>query len=188
MRRLEHEFVTHVEADRNFYTFPIHKDDIPRMPERETIERELAAAQEIHGWTAAKNFEEYWIASVGETLYGKMVDKYSRKMWQVASNAMLDDFGWSPKGVAIKEGLREGWDTAISAYPLAPDGYARYFAVATAGTTVKLRTEIAAFDIPSKRVKTDGDCHPYDLHVNPVSPDILLNPPPAEPPLMGRQL
>src|SRR3546814_19022681 len=64
MRRLEHEFVTHVEADRNFYTFPIHKDDIPRMPERETIERELAAAQEIHGWTAAKNCEEYWIASV----------------------------------------------------------------------------------------------------------------------------
>src|SRR3546814_5501705 len=105
MRRLEHEFVTHVEADRNFYTFPIHKDDIPRMPERETIERELAAAQEIHGWTAAKNFEEYWIASVGETLYGKMVDKYSRKMWQVASNAMLDDFGRSEEHTSELQSL-----------------------------------------------------------------------------------
>src|SRR3546814_19323038 len=114
------------------------------MPERETIERELAAAQEIHGWTAAKNFEEYWIASVGETLYGKMVDKYSRKMWQVASNAMLDDFGWSPKGVAIKEGPRAGWVTAISAYPLAPHGSDRDFAVDTAGPTVQRGTEHGA--------------------------------------------
>lgn len=187
MRKLDHEFITYVEADRNYYTFPIHKEDIPRMPDRETIERELAETQEIRGWTAAKNFEEYWIASVGKTLYGKMVDKYSRKMWQVASNAMLDDFGWSPKGVAIKEGPREGWDTAISAYPLAPDGYDRYFEVATAGTTVKLRTEIEAFDIQSKRVKIAGDWHAYDLIVNTVSPDMLLNYAYGELPYVGRE-
>src|SRR3546814_19930669 len=88
---------------------------------------------------------------------------------------MLDDFGWSPKGVAIKEGPREGWDTAISAYPLAPDGYDRDFAVATAGPTVKMRTEIEAFDLQSKRVKTDGDWHAHDLTVKTVTPDILLH-------------
>src|SRR3546814_19170680 len=105
-----------------------------------------------------------------------MVDKYSRKMWQGARNAMIDDCGWSPKCVAIKEGPREGWDIAISAYPLAPDGYDRYFAVATACTTVKMRTEIEAFDIQRKRVKIHGDWHAYDLLVNTDPPDLLLNP------------
>ena len=45
MRRCaEHEFVTYVEQDQNFYNFPIHKDDIPRMPEKEEIELQLRDA------------------------------------------------------------------------------------------------------------------------------------------------
>lgn len=187
MRKLDHEFITYVEADRNYYTFPIHRDDIPRMPEREDIEKEIAHAQEIRGWSQAKNFEEYWIASIGKTLYGKMVDKYSRKMWQVESNAMLDDFGWSPKGVAIKEGPREGWDTAISAYPLAADGYDHYFDVATANVNVKLGTEIEAFDIANKRVQIAGEWHSYDVIINTVSPDMLLNYAYGELPYVGRE-
>ena len=38
MRRCaEHEFVTYVEKDQQFYNFPINRDDIPRMPDRDTI-------------------------------------------------------------------------------------------------------------------------------------------------------
>lgn len=187
MRVLDHEFITYVEADRNYYNFPIHKDDIPRMPDREQIEAEISEAQKLEGWKKAKSFEEYWIASIGKTLYGKMVDKYSRKMWQVESNAMLDDFGWSPKGVAIKEGPREGWDTAISAYPLATDGYDHYFDVATADVNVKLKTEIEAFDVENKRVQIAGEWHVYDLIITTVSPDMLLNFRYGELPYVGRE-
>ncbi len=186
MRKLDHEFITYVEADRNYYNFPIHEDDLHRMPERESIHQEIAEAQKIEGWMAAKNFEEYWVASVGRTLYDKMINKYSCKMWQVESNTMIDDFGWSPKGVAIKKGSREGWDTAISAYPLAADGYDRYFAVATADINVKTSTEIERFDIPNKRVQIAGEWHAYDLIVNTLSPDILMNYAFGELPFVGR--
>src|SRR3546814_14700475 len=36
MRRLEHEFVTHFEPDRTFYTFPTHQADLHPMPARDT--------------------------------------------------------------------------------------------------------------------------------------------------------
>ena len=45
----------------------------------------------------------------------------------IDDNSIIDDFSWSPKGVAIKRGAREGWDTAISAYPTAIDGYNAFF-------------------------------------------------------------
>jgi UDP-galactopyranose mutase len=186
MRKLDHEFITYIEKDRNFYTFPIHEDDLPRMPERDTIYKEIAEAQEIRGWNNARNFEEYWRASVGDTLYRKMVDGYSRKMWQVESNTQIDDFGWSPKGVAIKSGPREGWDTVISAYPLAADGYDRYFQVATAEVNVKTGTEIERFDIPNKRVQIAGGWHQYDLIVSTIAPDTLMNNVFGELPFVGR--
>jgi UDP-galactopyranose mutase len=47
--------------------------------------------------------EEYWIASVRETLYSKIVKSYTEKMWQIKSCTELDTFKWSPKGVQIKE-------------------------------------------------------------------------------------
>lgn len=187
MRRLDHEFITYVEPDQNYYTFPIHKDDIPRMPDREEIDAQLADTKRLEGVKTAKNFEEYWLASVGQNLYKKFVDGYSRKMWQLDSNTQLDDFAWSPKGVAIKEGPREGWDTAISAYPLAPDGYDRYFAVATANTIVRLSTRIEAFDMEKKRVKVAGEWESYDLIISTISPDTIMNNTYGELPYVGRE-
>ena len=52
-------------------------------------------------------------------------------MWQVDDNKIIDDFAWSPKGVALKEGKREAWDVAISAYPYAKNGYDDYFNLST---------------------------------------------------------
>ena len=51
------------------------------------------------------NFEEYWVAKVGYTLYSKYIDKYSKKMWRIDDNKLIDRFNFfsnSPKGVAIK--------------------------------------------------------------------------------------
>ena len=45
----------------------------------------------------SSNLEEYWLNSVGPTLYNKFVEKYSRKMWDIPSNKEITDFGWTPK-------------------------------------------------------------------------------------------
>ena len=40
----DHQFLTYVEPDDQFYNFPIHKDDVERMPDREKIRADLRAA------------------------------------------------------------------------------------------------------------------------------------------------
>ena len=167
----DHQFITYVERDNAFYNYPIHEDDIARMPDRETI---AAERQSASGVAEAKNLEEYWIGSVGRTLYDKFIDKYNKKMWLVEENSRIDTFNWSPKGVTIKSGPRAAWDTAISAYPYAADGYNRYFDVSTVGVTLLLGTRIERYDIPARAVWIKGEKLSFDLIVNTISPDELF--------------
>ena len=67
--------------------------------------------------------EDYWINSIGKTLYGKTIEKYNKKMWLVNDNKKIDTFRWSPKGATLKKGPRAAWDRAISAYPIKLNGY-----------------------------------------------------------------
>jgi UDP-galactopyranose mutase len=171
-RCADHQFITYVERDNQFYNYPIHKDDVARMPDCDIVQKEL---DQVTGVVNAKNLEEYWIGSVGKTLYEKMILNYNKKMWMVDDNTQIDTFNWSPKGVALKEGSREAWDTAISAYPYAPDGYNSYFELSTKDATVHLSTTIENYDIPNKTVIINGDKHQYDIIVNTISPDILFD-------------
>ena len=182
-RCADHRFWTYVEGDGQFYDFPIHRDDVARMPDREKIENELRCRNVV---AEAKNLEEYWIRSVGKTLYEKFIEQYSKKMWLIEDNKEIDTFNWSPKGVALKEGPRACWDTAISAYPCAPDGYNQYFDIASQGTTVLLSTTIQEYDIPHKRVKLAGEWRTFDVIVNTISPDILFRFAFGELPYIGR--
>jgi len=181
----EHEFITYVERDNEFYNFPINKDDIPRMPDASKVQQELL---ELRGVEQAQNLEEYWLRSVGETLYSKFIDDYSKKMWQVEDNKILDTFKWSPKGVPMKEGPRAAWDTAISGYPWASNGYDDYFEISTEGAEVMLSTRVQAFDIPGKRAKIADSWASYDLIVNTISPDLLFDNCFGELPFIGRDL
>ena len=185
LRRLEHEFITYIECDQAYYNFPIHKDDIERMPDRDKIYDELSR---LEGVENARNLEEYWIRSVGRTLYDKFVNRYSKKMWMLDDNSLINDFGWSPKGVALKEGPRAAWDIAISAYPYAPNGYNDYFEIATQEATVHLSTTIEAYDIPSKTVVLNREKRTFDVIVNTISPDELFDHVYGELPYVGRDL
>lgn len=167
----DHQFITYVERDNAFYNFPIHEDDIAAMPDTAKIATER---REAVGVAAAKNLEEYWVGSVGRTLYEKFIDEYSKKMWLVDDNRRIDTFNWSPKGVTIKSGPRAAWDVALSAYPFAPDGYNRFFDVTTAGSTVLLSTRIERYDIPNRAVWIKGEKLSFDLIVNTISPDELF--------------
>lgn len=168
----DHQFITYVEQDNAFYNYPIHEDDVAKMPDAEKIAGERRAAV---GVANAKNLEEYWIGSVGRTLYDKFIDQYNKKMWLVDDNRRIDTFNWSPKGVAIKSGDRAAWDTALSAYPYAPDGYNRFFDVTVEGVKVLLSTKIERYDIMSRAVWIKGEKMTFDLIVNTISPDILFD-------------
>jgi UDP-galactopyranose mutase len=155
------------------------------MPDASKIQQELL---ELRGVEQAQNLEEYWLRSVGQTLYSKFIDDYSKKMWQVEDNKILDTFKWSPKGVPMKQGPRAAWDTAISGYPWASNGYDDYFEIATECAEVMLNTRVQAFDIPGKRAKIADSWASYDLIVNTISPDLLFDNCFGELPFIGRDL
>jgi UDP-galactopyranose mutase len=181
----DHQFLTYVERDNAFYNYPIHEDDIRRMPDYDKIMAERKAAV---GVANARNLEEYWIGSAGRTLYEKFIDKYNKKMWLVDDNRKIDTFNWSPKGVAIKDGPRAAWDTALSAYPYAPDGYDHFFDYTTQGITVLLSTKIERYDIPNRTVWLKGEKKKFDLIVNTISPDLLFEQCHGELKFIGRDL
>lgn len=179
----EHEFYTYVERDNAFYNYPINVADIDRMPDSAQVRQELA---EVKGVANAKNLEEYWLGSVGSILYEKLVKQYNMKMWKVDDCRELDDFNWSPKGVALKQGARAAWDTAISGYPYAPDGYNKYFDIATAGAKVLLNTRITHYDVPKKTFVINGEKCSFDLVISSLSPDELFECCYGALPFMGR--
>lgn len=178
-----HQFWTYVESDEQFYNFPIHRDDVARMPDNNQIKQEL---DQLNPVVSAENLEEYWIASVGKTLYEKFIKRYSMKMWRLDDNRDIDTFKWSPKGVALKEGPRAAWDTAISGYPYAENGYDDYFDISTSKAHVLLSTRIENYDIPSKSVVIDGEKLTFDVIVNTISPDQLFEYAYGELPFIGR--
>jgi UDP-galactopyranose mutase len=180
--------LTYIERDQEFYNFPIHKDDIAQMPDRAEIDAELSRLT-VEGVENAQNLEEYWVSSVGNVLYDKFIKNYSQKMWNLDNNALIDDFGWSPKGVTLKEGPRAAWDKAISCYPYAPDGYNGYFDIACAEVDhLLLNTFASAFDIPNKTVRINDEDRTYDIVINTISPDIIFDFCHGELPYMGRDI
>ena len=85
---------------RIFYNFPIHEDDIKKMPDFDKI-----SEQRKNSWrSGAKNLGDYWLNSVGDILYEKFIKHYNEKMWMVDSVNEIDTFNWSPKGPSIASG------------------------------------------------------------------------------------
>jgi UDP-galactopyranose mutase len=167
----EHEFITYVEQDDAFYNYPIHEDDIKLMPDREKIENERLLCK---GVEKAKDLETYWIQSVGDTLYSKMIKKYNHKMWLTDDNTKIDTFNWSPKGATIKNGPRAAWNLAKSAYPYAEDGYNKYFDETTKDSKILLNTTVERYDLGRKYIIINGEKINFDFLINTISPDEMF--------------
>ena len=183
----EHQFYSFVEEDGNFYNYPIHEDDFTRMPNQLQIRKEIDELDKSFKDreykltvgdksldNAAKNYEDFWIKSVGPSLYDKFIKTYTQKMWQVDDNKIIDDFTWSPKGVAIKKGPKEGWDSAISAYPLEKEGYNNFFLKAKDVADIHLKTSVEEIDPVHKRALINGEWNDYDIIINTTPIDHLL--------------
>jgi UDP-galactopyranose mutase len=163
--------------------------DVRTMPDYNQIQAEMdeKKREEFKGAKEAKNIEDYWIGSVGRRLYDKFIDEYSKKMWLIDDNKKIDTFGWSPKGVALKDGPRAAWDSAISGYPYAPDGYDYYFGFATQAARVLLSTTITNFDIPNKTVTFNSEKKSYDIIINTIAPDTIFDECYGALPFLGRE-
>ena len=184
----EHQFLSFVDDDSNFYNYPIHYDDIPRMPNNKQIFSEIEQLEDSYKnaqfnlttgspklENSSNNYEDFWIRSIGPSLYKKFVEDYTKKMWVINDNKEIDDFSWSPKGVAIKKGPRAGWDTAISAYPEANDGYNKFFDNALLKVNQHYQTIVKSVNHNSLIANINGEQLKYDLIINTAPLDDLYN-------------
>lgn len=147
----EHEFITYVERDNDFYSYPINMQDVKRMPDSNQVLEEIAiASKKKENIKSASNLEDYWISSVGKTLFGKFINNYNKKMWQVDDCKKIDTFSWSPKGIALKDGPKAAWSEIITAYPIDINGYNNYFDFSTKMARVILNAIIQKVDLEKK--------------------------------------
>jgi len=176
LRRCEElTYQSFVEADQQFYNYPMHRDDVSVMPDREKILHEVELADNS---AVGKNFEEHWIAKIGPTLYNKFMRKYTQKMWCVNSNTEIDDpylLRVGNKEGGLKSGPKAAFLDFYSAYPFAANGYDDYFEISTQNSRILLSTKIENFDIDDKSVVINGERYTYDIIINTISPDILYN-------------
>jgi UDP-galactopyranose mutase len=199
----DHQFLSYIESDSEFYNYPIHIDDVNRMPESAKIHDELDALEagfrdrefKLMSGTAfaasekpPSDYKEFWLRSIGPTLYDKFISAYTKKMWLVEDESVISDFTWSPKGVAIKRGPREGWDSAISAYPLELTGYDPIFNRAKDITNVRFNSTVDDIDIDRREVKLGSEVLRADLIINSAPLDLAFGKRYGELKYIGREI
>ena len=169
-----HQFKSYVETDDQFYNYPLNEADIKAMPDNKKIKKELDQLKSINN---PKNLEEFWLKSIGKTLYGKVINDYNKKMWLVDSCKKIDTFKWSPKGATIKKGSRSVYDDRISVYPENKDGYNVFFDLIHKSKNIKklYNTQITKFDFKKKKLQINNKkILKYDYIINTVSPDNIF--------------
>lgn len=146
MRRFPFELRTYVEEDARFYSYPVHADDLPLMPDYNVIAAELAR---LDNSKPPADFEEYWLQRIGRRLYDKFVNYYSRKMWMIDDNRIFDIFKWSAKDVPIEKTgtTREAYKGSYLGYPINRHGYNPYFDAMVAGVEVRVGERADASEI-----------------------------------------
>ncbi len=170
----DHETLTFAEADPGFYSFPLHEDDVERMPERDRIRSEIGARDPAGRVDAPADLEAYWVNILGPTLYAKFIETYTLKMWNIGSNKELPAGStWSPNTPPLRSGPRAA--ATVYAFPSGGNGYDDFFEKATSDAEVLLGTAIDAFDVERRRVHLRGAWRSFDVIISTISPEIVLD-------------
>jgi len=169
-----HQFISYVRQDDNFYNYPLNTKDLERMPDKKKIKNEIKLAKNV---AQSKNLEEFWIRSVGKTLFDKTIKEYNKKMWQVNSCKEIDSFKWSPKGYTIKKGSQAAFNDRISMYPTEKDGYNSYFDLIPKikNVNVKFKSVLSSIDLKKRIATVNGKKIKFDILINTIAPDTLFN-------------
>ena len=169
-----HKFISYIRQDDNFYNYPLNVKDIEKMPDKKKIKAEIKATKNVD---KSKNLEEFWVRSVGKTLFEKTINNYNKKMWQVSSCTEIDSFMWSPKGYTIKKGKEAAYDDRISMYPTEKDGYNSYFDLIPKikNVNVKFKSVLSSIDLKKRIATVNGKKIKFDILINTIAPDTLFN-------------
>lgn len=169
----EHEFLTYVEQDNQFYHYPLNVLDVEKMPDKKKIKKQLKK-KNLKKIYNSKNMEDFWVNSIGKILYSKVIDKYNKKMWQVNDNKKIDTFNWSPKGATLKKGKKSAWEGVFSAYPIKCNGYNDFFDILfKKKIRILLNSDIKVLNLESKIFNINKKKCKFDIVVSTVSPDFL---------------
>ncbi len=167
----DHEFLTYVESDNQFYHYPLHVTDLKKMPDKKKIKKELKK-RSLLKIKNSKNMEDFWINSIGKTLYNKTINTYNKKMWLVDSAKKIDTFNWSPKGATLKSGPRAAWDKAISCYPKKINGYNDFFELPKKrNLKILFNTNFKLISLKNKIFEINKIKKKFDIVISTISPD-----------------
>jgi UDP-galactopyranose mutase len=166
--------MTYIDKDSEFYNYPIQWSDLPKMPDHDRIKAQIDALKDKK--PVADDFEGYWISAIGETLYEKFVNHYSKKMWGVESNRQLTaNWEWVNRGIPIRDGDVRLYQDQFQGYPEAADGYNGFFDKALAGTTYLPLTRVRRFEFGKRIVHTDKGEFTGDIIVNTLPIDYMFD-------------
>lgn len=173
IRQFYNKTWSYIADDKHFYHYPLYLGDFSRMPDKEIIYSQLKARKDKK--PSIKNFETYWLDTIGPNLYYKFVDKYSKKMWGIKSNKELSvDFEWVNKGTPIREKDTRLYSDMFQGYPVASDGYNKFFDKALKGSTFIPECKIESFDPKTRKIKTNRGEFKGDIIINTISVDQLF--------------
>ena len=102
---IDRKLLSYIEKDNQTYKYPIHFDDVKKMPEKERILRELGKNRDGKNRLNDKGlpiigectFEEYFNAAIGSTLYSKFMRDYTWKMWNIPGNELQTSMVWADR-------------------------------------------------------------------------------------------
>jgi UDP-galactopyranose mutase len=173
MRHINKINYTFMESEGTFHTYPIHEDDIDKIPESEKIRQELASLPEQ---SSPRNFEEFWIQRVGLSLYSRYVKEYNRKAWILDSNTEMDfDIEATVKRRPLETGERYEYRDWFNCYPIAADGYNKFFDIALDSCDVRLNTTITGYDPEDRAVYVGDEKVQGDILISTISADQLMD-------------
>jgi UDP-galactopyranose mutase len=190
MRHINKINFSYQEPDDVFTTYPLHHDDIELLSDSAQIIEELKHLDAL-GETKSTNFEEFWIGRVGKTLYERYNKHYNKKAWFLDDNRQMD-FGFEAtvKRKPLETGPRYEFHTGwINAYPIAHDGYNKFFDWSTEGAEILLNTKVEHIDFDTKKITTRcGKSLFPDLVISTTSPDLLFDCDAGELAYVGREV
>ncbi|MFH1884622.1 MAG: FAD-dependent oxidoreductase [Planctomycetota bacterium] len=114
---IDRKLLSYIEKDGQYYRYPVHYEDIAKMPDAEAIYGELnkirdermKLIEERLPTIGQCTFEEYFVAALGETLYAKFMEQYTWKMWAIPGNELETSMVWADRVKHNYEGLK-GYD------------------------------------------------------------------------------
>lgn len=102
---IERRLFSYIEKDDRLYRYPIHYQDIEKMPDAQEIYAQLVQNRDDNLRLVKERlpvlghctFEEYFVAAIGWNLYRKFMEQYTWKMWGIPGHSLQTSMVWADR-------------------------------------------------------------------------------------------